>query len=96
MRLFRALPQDFFFLILASCLIILTSCLPRKWRQSCFDDFVIKKNIYGNQWWQTTYNQNDKTHEIQAYKAPLHFELFTFICFRRGPLQTNFLKQSLF
>lgn len=44
MRLFRALPQDFFFLILASCLIILTSCLPRKWRQSCFDDFVIKKD----------------------------------------------------
>ena len=47
MRLFRALRQDFFsFLILASCQIILASYLPRKWRQSCFDDFGIVPNHF--------------------------------------------------
>ena len=45
MRLFRALPQDFFFYF-GIVPNHLTTCLPRKWRQSCFDDFGIVPNHF--------------------------------------------------
>ena len=46
MRLFRALPQDFFFFYFGIVPNHLTTCLPRKWRQSCFDDFGIVPNHF--------------------------------------------------
>ena len=46
MRLFRALPQDFFFFNFGIVPNHLTTCLPRKWRQSCFDDFGIVPNHF--------------------------------------------------